>query len=92
VDLHAFVPPQFTSSIARSIWGDGAFTYVAGQGYNATNGRLEALMWVSPEPASGLVLACGSSGLRDAQPSAEVATAFMGHSGSSMIAVNVLWA
>jgi hypothetical protein len=51
VDLHAFLPSDFTLSHARGIWGDGVFTYVVGYGHNATAGRHEALMWVSPEPA-----------------------------------------
>jgi hypothetical protein len=48
VDLHAFAPSEFTSSVAEGIWNDGATTFVSGYGWNETNGRNEALMWVSP--------------------------------------------
>ena len=56
VDLHSFLPSGFISSEAHGIWTDGTFTYVVGYGYNGATGRNEALMWVVPEPASGLVV------------------------------------
>jgi len=59
VDLHTLLPSQFSGSVANGIWNDGVFTYVVGNGYNATTGHYEALMWVVPEPASRLVLAAG---------------------------------
>ncbi len=46
VNLHEFLPLGFSSSVARSIWCDGATTYVVGYGYNTATARTEAIMWV----------------------------------------------
>lgn len=54
MDLHAFVPPGFTSSTARDVWIDpatGAMTIV-GDGYNSLTGRTEALVWRSANVAA----------------------------------------
>ncbi len=47
VYLHAFLPPEFTSSEAWGIWQDAAVTYVVGKGLNSATGNTEALRWVS---------------------------------------------
>jgi|GEM_PF-1040107 len=47
-DLQAFLPPEFTSSSATSIWSDGSHTYVAGFGFNSAVGHEQALIWVGP--------------------------------------------
>ncbi|MEZ6195468.1 MAG: kelch repeat-containing protein [Planctomycetota bacterium] len=46
VDLHDFLPADFTSSAAQGldVAADGTIT-VVGYGYNATNARSEALVW-----------------------------------------------
>jgi len=46
VDLSLYIPAGFSSSEARGIWHDGAFTYVVGRGRRPSF-RTEALMWVS---------------------------------------------
>jgi hypothetical protein len=46
VDLHAFVPVGFTSSIAKGISHVSGIPYVVGYGFNSTTNRDEALMWV----------------------------------------------
>jgi hypothetical protein len=51
VDLHAFVPAEFDSSVASSIWSDENFIYVAGYGHNTQTGFNEALLWTYAEPA-----------------------------------------
>ena len=45
IDLHTFVPPNYTSSTARAIWSDRFQTFAAGWATNASTGRTEALMW-----------------------------------------------
>jgi len=59
--VHAFLPLEFTSSVAHGISQENGLTHVVGGGYNSATGRNEALMWIIPEPASllglGLALA-----------------------------------
>ncbi len=45
VDLHALLSSDFQYSRATGVWSDGSTTRVCGYGYNATNGRFEALLW-----------------------------------------------
>lgn len=45
-DLHALLPPGFSSSQAKGVWRNGAFIYVVGWVNNEVAGRQEALMWV----------------------------------------------
>jgi hypothetical protein len=61
VDLHAFLPAGFTSSRALGISTDGAYTYIAGYGFNTVTNRDEALLWTQPipTPASAALLALG---------------------------------
>ncbi|MGI8924601.1 MAG: hypothetical protein ACR2HJ_11305 [Fimbriimonadales bacterium] len=47
MNLHDFLPTGYIDSEARSIWHDGAFTYVVGWGYHRASPWEEALMWVS---------------------------------------------
>jgi hypothetical protein len=54
VDLHAFLPPEYSESKALGI-SHGSATYVAGWGQNTVTGRKEALLWIGPLPASGVV-------------------------------------
>lgn len=63
VDLHLLLPDEFLSSTARSIWSDGAFTYIAGYGYNTTTNREEALLWSQPVPAPGAAALLSLGGL-----------------------------
>ncbi len=56
MDLHAFLPRKFQTSVALGIWHDDTYTYVVGRGYNSKRDRMEALMWRadnSPPPPSG---------------------------------------
>lgn len=45
VDLHAFLPREFSWSLASGISHDGGYTYVVGYGWNSKRQRQEALMW-----------------------------------------------
>jgi hypothetical protein len=66
LDLHSFLPADFTSSVANGIWHDGAVTYVVGTGYNNTNARNEALMWIRCNgPLAGDLDADGDVDLAD---------------------------
>jgi hypothetical protein len=51
VDLHAFLPANFSQSAASQVWIDGGFAYVAGYGFNTTLGRNEAMLWKRPYTA-----------------------------------------
>jgi hypothetical protein len=53
VNLHAFLPWNFTESYASGIWGDDAYIYVVGWGRNSATGRDEALMWVKSSQPIG---------------------------------------
>ena len=59
VDLSAFLPANYSSSTAQSIWSDASFIYVVGHGFNNLTIRDEALLWTQPIPepgtASGLI-------------------------------------
>lgn len=54
VDLSAFLPAEFTSSVARAISSDGVNTYVVGEGFNSLTERTEALLWTRPIHAPGV--------------------------------------
>lgn len=45
VDLHAYLPANYTNSQATAIATDGANIYIAGDAYNSTTSRFEALLW-----------------------------------------------
>ena len=45
LDLHALLPPEFTSSVAEAIWTGPGKTLVVGYGENSATGRTEALLW-----------------------------------------------
>jgi hypothetical protein len=45
LDLHQFLPPEFSSSNAVGVSTDGAYIYVVGGGFNEATGRGEALVW-----------------------------------------------
>jgi hypothetical protein len=59
VDLHAFLTPEFTSSVAAAVWSDASFTYVTGYGSNSATGRTEALLWKVPAPSGMMALGLG---------------------------------
>lgn len=42
-----------TNAVAKSIWNDGAYTYVSGYGHNRDTGHDEALLWSRPLPEPG---------------------------------------
>lgn len=63
VDLHTLLPDEFLMSTARSIWSDGAFTYIAGSGYNTITEREEALLWAQPIPAPAALTLLSLGGL-----------------------------
>jgi hypothetical protein len=81
VDLDAFLPAEFSSSLAHSIWSDGSFIYVAGVGYNTGTERQEALLWTRPvpEPTSLLMLGWGALALRRRGSPAWTEHARVGH-------------
>jgi hypothetical protein len=58
IDLHAFLPTEFDSSVAQSIWRDDCFTYIAGYGHNTQTGFNEALLWTQANsaPSGGVCL------------------------------------
>ncbi|MFO0836043.1 MAG: hypothetical protein U0638_13815 [Phycisphaerales bacterium] len=46
-DLHSFLGSSFAASSAASVWGDGAYLYVAGTGVLASDSAVShALLWV----------------------------------------------
>jgi len=45
VDLHPFLSPDFSDSIAQAIWSDASNIYVVGYGNNQTTVRHEAMLW-----------------------------------------------
>ncbi|MEK6702956.1 MAG: hypothetical protein AABZ53_11885 [Planctomycetota bacterium] len=45
LDLHGFLPPEFTSSVAKSIWSDVRFTRVVGYGVTSQPGGGGAILW-----------------------------------------------
>lgn len=53
VNLHAFLPSNYTESYASGIWGDESHIYVVGWGRNNATGRDEALMWVKSSQPTG---------------------------------------
>jgi hypothetical protein len=61
VNLHAFLPGTYSSSIARQVWVDGSGnTWVAGEAW--TGGLSHAVLWYNPIPGPGsLALLCGSA-------------------------------
>lgn len=63
VDLHTFLPAEFLTSTARSIWRDGGFTYIAGSGYNTLTNHEEALLWAQPVPAPAAMALLSMGGL-----------------------------
>jgi len=63
VDLHAFLPAEFLTSTARSIWSDGSFIYIAGNGYSTLTNREEALLWSVPVPAPSAMALLSLGGL-----------------------------
>lgn len=50
VDLQAFLPAEFTDSVARGISGGAGFTYVVGYAYNSVTFRDEPVMWLMGPP------------------------------------------
>lgn len=62
-DLHAFLPPEFTSSSATGFSFDGANLYVSGFGRNSVTNQDEALLWVQGVPAPGTAALLGLGGL-----------------------------
>ena len=50
-NLSLVLPGSWGDTVARSIWSDGAFMYVAGFGLNNISGHDEALLWTRPVPA-----------------------------------------
>jgi hypothetical protein len=59
VDLHSYLPLNYTYSEARDVYTDGSHIYVVGMG--AASGDISAWMWVgtvpSPSPATALIIA-----------------------------------
>jgi hypothetical protein len=51
VDLHTFVPPEFSSSTATDISTVNGFLIISGSGFNTNTNRTEALIWFAPDPA-----------------------------------------
>ena len=49
VDLHAFLPPEFSSSTASDISDDGMNLVIAGFGFNTVTNRTEALIWTAAD-------------------------------------------
>ncbi len=47
-DLHAFLPAEYDTSVARSISTDGTYDYVGGYGHNTATLHTEALLWKRP--------------------------------------------
>jgi hypothetical protein len=50
LDLHQFVPSDFSTSFARDVWTDGTSIRVVGFGLNTTTQRYEALLWTYAPP------------------------------------------
>ncbi|MDP1661992.1 MAG: hypothetical protein Q8L55_08760 [Phycisphaerales bacterium] len=52
VDLHVFVPAEYTSSSAGGVSSDATYLYVTGSGHNSLTGQTEGLLWTRPLPPS----------------------------------------
>jgi hypothetical protein len=61
VDLNAFLPSNYTASVAHGISSDGFNTYVSGAALNFNTGAVEAMIWVQPIPAPGAATLLGLS-------------------------------
>lgn len=53
IDLHAYLPANFSSSFATGISHTAQRTYVIGTGHNDTTDRYEALLWIRCGPLVG---------------------------------------
>jgi hypothetical protein len=62
VDLHALLPPGYSSSEARGIWRDGVSTLVVGSAYNSSAMRREAVMWAQATATQTIVATTTSLG------------------------------
>lgn len=66
VDLHSYLPPNYTYSEARDVYTDASHIYVVGMG--AASGDIRAWMWVgtvpSPAPATMLIMAASLAAIR----------------------------
>lgn len=74
VNLHSFLPSGYSSSLAYGVWSDGTNTFVAGEAYNSSRQRQEAILWVVPEPATLIALGIGAIVLVRRRPSKQIAS------------------
>lgn len=63
VDLDAFLPSHFSSSVARGIWSDETTLYISGWGHNTLTRQDEAVLWTQPIPAPSAVGVMGVCGM-----------------------------
>lgn len=59
LDLHSFLPANYTSSAAHGIWSNASGTYIAGEAVNGSFGRTESMLWFQAVPEPGPLLALG---------------------------------
>lgn len=52
IDLHAYVPGEYSRSQAQGLFIDGATVMVVGSAYNINEGRNEAILWIDSPPLS----------------------------------------
>ena len=62
-DLSMALTGSWGDTEASSIWSEGSTIYIAGNGFNNTSGRGEALIWTTPVPAPGAGALLGLGGL-----------------------------